>query len=49
MSINGFKPASDHAELPAAKLRWRCEPSRLPFETTAQAELREGFIGQERA
>src|SRR6201988_3903350 len=38
-----------HAELPPAKLRWRCELSRIPFETTAQAELREGFIGQERA
>src|SRR5258705_12471900 len=36
-------------ELTAEKLRWRCEPSRLPFETTAQAELREGFVGQERA
>src|SRR2546429_111116 len=36
-------------ELPVAKLRWRCELSRIPFETTAQAELREGFIGQERA
>jgi len=43
------KPAPRHAELPAAKLRWRCELSRIPFETTAQAELREGFIGQERA
>jgi lon-related putative ATP-dependent protease len=37
------------AALPVEKLRWRCEPSRLPFETTAQAELREGFVGQERA
>jgi ATP-dependent Lon protease len=37
------------AELPVSKLRWRCELSRIPFETTAQAELREGFIGQERA
>src|SRR5580693_2523548 len=46
---NGYKPAPVHAELPPAKLRWRCEASRLPFETTAQAELREGFIGQERA
>src|SRR5437667_1085536 len=36
-------------ELSVAKLRWRCELSRIPFETTAQAELREGFIGQERA
>ena len=43
------KPAPKHAELPAAKLRWRCELSRIPYETTAQAELREGFIGQERA
>jgi len=43
------KAALKHTELPAAKLRWRCELSRIPFETTAQAELREGFIGQERA
>ncbi len=43
------KPASKPAELPATMLRWRCELSRIPFETTAQAELREGFIGQERA
>src|ERR1700681_250121 len=49
MSTNGYKPAAVHPELPPEKLRWRCEPSRLPFETTAQAELREGFIGQERA
>jgi predicted ATP-dependent protease len=49
MNSNGYKAAAVHAELPPAKLRWRCEPSRLPFETTAQAELREGFIGQERA
>jgi len=38
-----------HAELPPEKLRWRCEASRLPFETTAQAEPREGFVGQDRA
>jgi len=43
------KPAPKPTELPPAKLRWRCELSRIPFETTAQAELREGFIGQERA
>src|ERR1700737_5077288 len=49
MSVNGYKPAAVHPELPPEKLRWRCEPARLPFETTAQAELREGFIGQERA
>src|SRR5260370_25270699 len=49
MSSNGYKTAAVHEELPPAKLRWRCEPERLPFETTAQAEPREGFIGQERA
>src|SRR5215470_12172103 len=40
---------SKPSELTPEKLRWRCEPSRLPFETTAQADLREGFVGQERA
>jgi len=43
------KPASGHAELPPEKLRWRCDPARLPFETTAEVEPSEGFIGQERA
>ena len=43
------RPAPKPTELPATKLRWKCELSRIPFETTAQAELREGFIGQERA
>ncbi len=49
MTSKNSKAAPVHAELPPAKLRWRCELSRIPFETTAQAELREGFIGQERA
>jgi predicted ATP-dependent protease len=49
MSSTTLKPAVAHAELPPAKLRWRCELPRIPFETTAQAELREGFVGQERA
>jgi ATP-dependent Lon protease len=43
------KPAPTPTELPPGKLRWRCELSRIPFETTAQADLREGFVGQERA
>jgi len=43
------RPAPKPAELVPAKLRWRCELSRIPFETTAQADPREGFIGQERA
>jgi predicted ATP-dependent protease len=49
MTSRNIKAAPARAELPPAKLRWRCELSRIPFETTAQAELREGFIGQERA
>ncbi len=49
MTSKNIKAAPAHVELPPAKLRWRCELSRIPFETTAQAELREGFIGQERA
>ena len=49
MSSTILKPAGAHAELASTKLRWRCELPRIPFETTAQAELREGFIGQERA
>src|ERR1700724_1340208 len=49
MTSKDMKAAPLHEELPPAKLRWRCDLSRIPFETTAQAELREGFIGQERA
>jgi predicted ATP-dependent protease len=49
MTSKNMKAAPAHAELPPAKLRWRCELARIPFETTAQAELREGFIGQDRA
>src|SRR2546422_5980919 len=44
-----LKPASPPAELPPEKLRWRCDSARIPFATTAQAEPREGVIGQERA
>ncbi|MGC1618875.1 MAG: ATP-binding protein [Candidatus Acidiferrum sp.] len=49
MSSNSLKTAATPVELAPTKLRWRCELPRIPFETTAQAELREGFIGQERA
>ncbi|MDP9147121.1 MAG: AAA family ATPase [Acidobacteriota bacterium] len=49
MTYTTIKTAPAHLELPPAKLRWSCELSRIPFETTAQAELREGFIGQDRA
>src|SRR6266852_3879601 len=44
-----LKPASPPAELFPEKLRWRCDSARIPFATTAQAEPREGVIGQERA
>ncbi len=43
------KPAPAHSELPPEKLRWRCDPKRVPYETTAQAEPLEGVIGQDRA
>jgi predicted ATP-dependent protease len=49
MMPTNYKPGAKHAELPTEKLRWRCDLSRIPFETTAQAALREGFVGQERA
>ena len=39
------KPAS----LPPEKLRWRCDPSAIPFETTAEIEPAAGDLGQERA
>ncbi len=43
------KAAATRAGLPPEKLRWHCEVSRIPFETTSQAELLEGVIGQDRA
>ena len=49
MAIKTDKPELKLAELGPEKLRWRCELSRIPFETTAQAQKREGFVGQERA
>jgi lon-related putative ATP-dependent protease len=38
-----------HACLPPEKLRWRCEPASIPYETTADIEPVTGDIGQERA
>jgi len=43
------KTAAQPVELPAEKLRWHCDPARILFETTAQAEPLEGVIGQDRA
>ncbi len=36
-------------EVPIEKLRWRCDPSCLPFETTDELTPLEGMLGQERA
>src|SRR5208337_607423 len=49
MSVTTDKTITMPTELTPDKLRWRCELSRVPFETTAQAQKREGFVGQERA
>jgi predicted ATP-dependent protease len=49
MAIKTDKPELQLVELVPEKLRWRCDLSRIPFETTAQAQKREGFVGQERA
>src|SRR5207245_9689881 len=43
------KPAITQAGLPPEKLRWSCDPARIPFDTTAQAEPLDGVIGQDRA
>jgi lon-related putative ATP-dependent protease len=36
-------------EVPVEKLRWRCDPEALPFETTRAIQPCEEIIGQERA
>ena len=38
-----------HESLPPEKLRWRCDPASVPFQTTAEIEPVSGDIGQERA
>src|SRR6266581_1318589 len=43
------KPAIRSTELPPEKLRSRCDPARIPYDTTAQAEPIEGPVGQDRA
>jgi len=39
----------NHSGLPPEKLRWRCDPARIPFETTADVEPSSNDLGQERA
>src|SRR5580698_7019578 len=43
------KLAARQIELPPEKLRWRCDPARIPYDTTDQAEPIEGPVGQDRA
>ena len=43
------KPTTQVFELLPEQLRWRCDPERIPYDTTAQAESIEGPPGQERA
>jgi ATP-dependent Lon protease len=38
-----------HACLTPDKLRWRCDPATIPYETTAEVEPVSGDIGQARA
>jgi predicted ATP-dependent protease len=40
---------SKYASLTPDKLRWHCDPSRIPFETTADLDPESGYMGQERA
>ena len=42
-------PPDAPIELRPQDLRWRCEAASIPFETTADAALAEGVIGQDRA
>ena len=43
------RPATSTLELTPEQLRWRCNPERIPYDTTAQAEPIEGPVGQDRA
>jgi len=40
---------SKHVSLSPGKLRWRCDPAHIPFQTTAEVEPIGGDIGQGRA
>ena len=49
MSKNKKRSAPKHASLPPDKLRWRCDPATIPFETTAEIEPFGGDLLQGRA
>ncbi len=38
-----------YPEVPVEKLRWRCDPDSLPFDTTSSVQPCDEIIGQERA
>ena len=38
-----------YQSLPPEKLRWRCDPAGIPFESTAEVEPSTGDMGQDRA
>src|SRR3984957_9659511 len=42
-------PATRPLELLPEQLRWRCDPDRIPYDTTEQAEPVSGPVGQDRA
>jgi hypothetical protein len=37
------------SSLPPEKLRWHCDPARIPFQTTAEVEPTVNDMGQKRA
>jgi predicted ATP-dependent protease len=43
------KQNANHQGLPPEKLRWRCDPSTIPFQTTSEIEPVSGDFGQDRA
>lgn len=44
-----MKKIVDFKEVPVEKLRWKCDPDSLGFETTEECEYTTGIIGQKRA
>ena len=49
MSKNSNSNASQNGSLPPEKLRWRCDPASIPFDTTASVEPVSHDMRQERA
>lgn len=39
---------AEHPEVPIDKLRWRCDPAQLPFQTTNDIEPLDEIVGQAR-